>query len=93
MVEAGNSKTKTAVAKTNGAQQQSMHLTTTVRNDVIVTNGNRATGQSAAAATEVINVPQEIAVCPGEGPRYGDFKCNHDRTHRVCAQLLDSTTS
>ena len=36
---------------------------------------------------------QEIAVCPGEGPRYGDFKCNHDRTHRVCAQLLDSTTS
>ena len=20
----------------------------------------------------------EVAVCPGEGPRYGDFKCNHD---------------
>merc|ERR1712224_159190 len=28
-----------------------------------------------------------INVCPGEGPRYGDFKCNHDGTHRVCARL------
>ena len=27
----------------------------------------------------------EVAVCPGEGPRYGDFKCNHDGTHRVSA--------
>merc|ERR1712179_491068 len=26
-----------------------------------------------------------IAACPGEGPRYGDYKCIHDRTHRVCA--------
>ena len=34
-----------------------------------------------------------IEVCPGEGPRYGDFKCNHDGTHRVCAQLVDNTTS
>ena len=31
--------------------------------------------------------------CPGEGPRYGDFKCNHDGTHRVCAQLVDQATS
>ncbi|CAL1147864.1 unnamed protein product [Cladocopium goreaui] len=31
----------------------------------------------------------EQAVCPGEGARYEDFKCNHDPTHRVCAQLLD----
>jgi hypothetical protein len=31
----------------------------------------------------------DVAVCPGEGPRYGDFKCNHDGTHRVCAQLLE----
>ena len=23
-----------------------------------------------------------LAPCPGEGPRYGDFKCDHDRTHR-----------
>ena len=30
-----------------------------------------------------------IEVCPGEGPRYGDFKCNHDGTHRVCAKLKD----
>ena len=26
----------------------------------------------------------------GEGPRYGDFKCNHDSTHRVCATLKDT---
>ncbi|KAJ1458409.1 hypothetical protein M885DRAFT_614269 [Pelagophyceae sp. CCMP2097] len=31
----------------------------------------------------------DVAVCPGEGPRYGDFKCHHDSTHRVCAKLLD----
>jgi len=30
----------------------------------------------------------DIAVCPGESARYGDHKCNHDSTHRVCAQLL-----
>ena len=34
--------------------------------------------------------PSTVSVCPGEGDRYGDFKCNHDKTHRVCAQLLDS---
>merc|ERR1712156_1316885 len=34
-----------------------------------------------------------ISVCPGEGPRYGDFKCIHDRTHRVCAKLVDNPTS
>jgi hypothetical protein len=32
-----------------------------------------------------------IEVCPGEGPRYGDYKCNHDGTHRVCAKLKDSS--
>lgn len=31
-----------------------------------------------------------LDVCKGEGPRYGDFKCNHDRTHRVCATLKDA---
>eukprot|EP00928_Gymnodinium_smaydae_P067925 TRINITY_DN5093_c0_g1_i1.p1 TRINITY_DN5093_c0_g1~~TRINITY_DN5093_c0_g1_i1.p1 ORF type:complete len:220 (-),score=28.52 TRINITY_DN5093_c0_g1_i1:268-876(-) len=30
-----------------------------------------------------------IEVCPGESARYGDHKCNHDQTHRVCATLLD----
>merc|ERR1712012_517238 len=30
-----------------------------------------------------------ILPCPGEG----DFKCNHDRTHRVCAKLVDNETS
>lgn len=35
----------------------------------------------------------DLAVCPGESARYGDHKCNHDETHRVCATLLgkDST--
>merc|ERR1719162_1907286 len=33
----------------------------------------------------------DVAVCPGEGDRYGDHKCNHDETHRVCAQLLDGS--
>merc|ERR1719274_420899 len=32
----------------------------------------------------------DVAVCPGENDRYGDHKCNHDSTHRVCAQLLDN---
>lgn len=31
----------------------------------------------------------DVAPCPGEGDRYGDHKCSHDPTHRVCAQLLD----
>jgi len=33
----------------------------------------------------------DLAVCKGEGGRYGDFKCNHDPTHRVCATLLDKS--
>ena len=37
-------------------------------------------------------VPSAVEVCPGEGARYGDFKCNHDGTHRVCAQLIDNTS-
>ena len=36
---------------------------------------------------------QGVAPCPGEGPRYGDYKCNHDGTHRVCAKLVDESTS
>merc|ERR1712006_68662 len=32
-----------------------------------------------------------ISKCAGEGPRYGDFKCNHDETHRVCAKLKDAS--
>lgn len=34
---------------------------------------------------------EEIAICRGEGPRYGDFKCNHDFTHRVCMKLTDTS--
>merc|ERR1711908_187117 len=37
----------------------------------------------------VLQFTSSIEVCPGEGPRYGDHKCNHDGTHRVCAKLLD----
>lgn len=33
----------------------------------------------------------DVEICPGEGPRYGDFKCNHDITHRVCARLVDNS--
>merc|ERR1712054_13251 len=32
-----------------------------------------------------------INKCPGEGPRYGDYRCNHDGTHRVCARLKQPT--
>ena len=39
--------------------------------------------------SEEVKDEEGIKVCPGEGPRYGDFKCNHDGTHRVCAKLLD----
>merc|ERR1711988_314899 len=34
-----------------------------------------------------------IAPCSGEGPRYGDYKCIHDRTHRVCAKLVEDSQS
>ena len=27
------------------------------------------------------------------GPRYGDHKCIHDRTHRVCAKLVEDSQS
>ena len=45
-------------------------------------------------ATALISTSVDaISVCPGEGNRYGDFKCDHDPTHRVCAQLLEPETS
>ena len=37
-------------------------------------------------------VATDVEVCPGEGPRYGDYRCNHDSTHRVCAKLVESAT-
>merc|ERR1719487_121558 len=33
----------------------------------------------------------DLEACPGEGDRYGDHKCSHDVTHRVCAKLLNET--
>ena len=38
---------------------------------------------------EIPDTDDEISVCPGEGDRYGNFSCNNDYTHRVCAKLLD----
>jgi len=32
---------------------------------------------------------KEVVPCPGDDR--GDRKCNHDRTHRVCAKLVDNT--
>merc|ERR1719498_1287428 len=37
----------------------------------------------------LLPVAAALDVCPGESARYGDHKCNHDDTHRVCATLLD----
>ena len=34
-----------------------------------------------------------LVFLPILGPRYGDFKCIHDGTHRVCAKLVDNPTS
>ena len=31
--------------------------------------------------------------CFSSGPRYGDYKCIHDRTHRVCAKLVEDSQS
>ena len=49
-----------------------------------------ALGLPSAVVLPAIAAPasNEVKVCPGEGPRYGDFRCNHDSTHRVCAQLV-----
>ena len=32
-----------------------------------------------------------MLVLTQSGPRYGDYKCIHDRTHRVCAKLVDNS--
>merc|ERR1719316_2197046 len=46
-------------------------------------------GPQDASALPRAHGGNNLAVCPGESARYGDHKCNHDGTHRVCAQLLD----
>eukprot|EP00933_Yihiella_yeosuensis_P036156 TRINITY_DN2987_c0_g1_i1.p1 TRINITY_DN2987_c0_g1~~TRINITY_DN2987_c0_g1_i1.p1 ORF type:complete len:227 (+),score=49.32 TRINITY_DN2987_c0_g1_i1:100-780(+) len=45
-----------------------------------------------AAGFACLTLSSAIAPCPGEGGRYGDHKCNHDETHRVCAQLLNNAS-
>ena len=51
-----------------------------------------STRSRMAALMAMFSLASGIEVCPGEGARYGDFKCNHDGTHRVCAQLVDNVT-
>ena len=34
-----------------------------------------------------------MKICQLVGPRYGDYKCIHDRTHRVCAKLVEDSQS
>ena len=72
-------------------------LNTTTNNDVMSTTVTSTSDREFSSTQKPRNTVQdtnsdEIKPCPGEGPRYGDFKCNHDGTHRVCAQLLDSDT-
>merc|ERR1719453_1084311 len=42
-----------------------------------------------ALLSVLLSVAVALDVCPGESARYGDHKCDHDDTHRVCATLLD----
>ena len=51
-----------------------------------------STRSRMAVLMVMFSVALGIEPCPGEGARYGDFKCNHDGTHRVCAQLVDNVT-
>merc|ERR1712178_158568 len=43
----------------------------------------------AALLLILLQPVSSIDACKGEGPRYGDYKCDHDPTHRVCASLKD----
>merc|ERR1712118_206084 len=45
----------------------------------------------AACIFLLLALASAINICPGEGPRYGDYKCNHDSTHRVCARLKNTS--
>ena len=58
---------------------------------VLLTVVLAASANDAVVALEIDSTSSEqsapLAVCAGEGPRYGDYKCNHDGTHRVCAHL------
>ena len=46
-----------------------------------------------AALMAMFSLASGIEVCPGEGARYGDFKCNHDGTHRVRPAVDQSTSA
>merc|ERR1711937_136346 len=47
--------------------------------------------RSATFTALLVALASAINICPGEGPRYGDYKCNHDSTHRVCARLKNTS--
>lgn len=48
-----------------------------------------AFGDFISAQNTQAGKQEELAKCPGEGPRYGDYKCNNDSTHRVCLKLVE----
>ena len=43
---------------------------------------------SVSSAATITTTGSKLAVCPGETRE--DYRCDHDATHRVCAQLLKS---
>merc|ERR1712178_118745 len=49
--------------------------------------------QMIAIVVVLAGVCSATNVCPGEGSRYGDHKCTHDPTHRVCAKLKNQDGS
>lgn len=56
---------------------------------------NRSTMMRLLILSFVPSTSNALESCRGQGPRYGvtDFKCNHDHTHRVCAELINPAES
>ena len=54
---------------------------------VLLTVGHRPTGTGSKS---LLHESTLIEACPGD--TRGDYKCNHDETHRVCAKLMDEHT-
>lgn len=54
---------------------------------VLLTVGHRPIGTGSKS---LLHESALIEACPGD--TRGDYKCNHDETHRVCAKLMDEHT-
>ena len=54
---------------------------------------NLTLSQSFKQTQKIESTLQNLIFLIFEGPRYGDYKCIHDRTHRVCAKLVDNSDS